>query len=86
MCLHSHLQDQESTREKGTKRDKACQKQLGKRKDKFTLAIGRKQGAGEEVIIFMDREERKTCNGLFIAPGLMRCAAGRGGDISWSMK
>lgn len=65
---------------------KHAKKQLGKRKDKFTLATGRKQGAGEEVVIFMDREERKTCNGLFIAPGLMRCAAGQGGDISWSMK
>lgn len=61
-------------------------KKFGKRKDKFTLAIGRKQGAGEEAVIFMDREERKTCKGLLIAPGLVTCAAGRGGDISWSMK
>lgn len=56
------------------------------KKNKFTLATGRKQGTGEEAVIFMDREGRKACSGLFTTAGLMRCAEMRRGDISSSMK
>lgn len=56
------------------------------KKNKFTLATGRKQGTGEEAVIFMDGEERRARRSLFTTAGLMRCAEMRRGDIFSSMK